>query len=238
MAESGAQAKVRIFAGPSRLANLPIPEIDWAPPARAGDLRAAAQKGFRTLVLADTLFWDAPPSHREILDVIGSGIEVVGCASAGALRAVELESQGMIGAGIVFELYRDGHLTDDAEIACVLDADYRAIAPSLLDVRVILGRLAIAMGDARGPRAAFGAIAELNFLRRYRAALGRIAAVSLDAASWRLFDVWLDEPLCAFKARDLDHVARALVSSERIGPALVEPLPAAQRAWLASGLRL
>ena len=60
-----ARPRIRVFAGPSRPATIGTVETDWAPPASAGELRAAARDGFRTLVLADTLFLDAPPSHRE-----------------------------------------------------------------------------------------------------------------------------------------------------------------------------
>ena len=141
--------------------------------------------------------------------MIEGGVEVIGCASAGALRAVELEAHGMKGAGLVFDLYREGHVSDDAEIACVLGADYRAIAPPLLELRMIFGRLAIEVEDDRALRTAFGAIASVNFFRRDRAALRRIAEELLDDAVVRLFDEYLDNPIFALKARDLERVTLA-----------------------------
>jgi TfuA protein len=231
----GVHSKIRVLAGPSRPANFVSPQIDWAPPAGAGDLREAEREGFRVLVLADTLFFDAPPSHREILDVIEGGVEVVGCASAGALRAAELESHGMIGAGLVFELYRDGSLADDAEIACVLDATYRAVAPPLLELRFILGRLTVETGDKRALQSAFREIANLYFLRRDRASLLRIAAERLNAATCLLFEQYLDDPIHKLKARDLERVAMAVANSKEISLG-VEPLPPDQRNWLACGL--
>ena len=45
------------------------------------------------------------------------GIHVFGSASIGALRAAELLPFGMEGVGAVFELYRDGILEDDDEVA-------------------------------------------------------------------------------------------------------------------------
>ena len=45
------------------------------------------------------------------------GIHVFGSASIGALRAAELLPFGMEGVGAVFDLYRDGILVDDDEVA-------------------------------------------------------------------------------------------------------------------------
>jgi hypothetical protein len=234
---SSAQSRIRVFAGPSRPATLAGPKIDWAPPASAGDLRAAAREGFRILVLADTLFLDAPPSHREILDVIEVGIQVIGCASAGALRAVELRAHGMTGAGLVFDLYRDGSLAEDAEIACMLDADYRAVAPPLLELRMIFGRLTLETGEDRALRSAFGEIADLYFLRRDRVALRRIAAEWLDSATSLLLEKCLDDPVHGLKARDLEHVTMAVAQPEAVSLE-ANPLPPDQRMWLARGLSL
>jgi hypothetical protein len=233
----GADATIRVFAGPSRPTPLEIPNINWAPPASAGDLRASAHEGFRTLVLADTLFLDAPPSHREILEVIDDGVEVVGCASAGALRAVELEAYGMTGAGVVFHLYRDGSLAEDVEIGCMLDADYRAVAPPLLELRMIFGRLTMRMGDHRLLRTTFQEIADLYFLRRDRAAVRRIVAKRLNGVACRCFEDYLNDPVFAIKARDLEHVARAVASSGKASLS-ADPLTKEQRTWLARGLKL
>ena len=83
------------FLGPS----LPAREakgFHLLPPARQGDIWRALGLRPRAIALIDGLF-EAQPSvwHREILDALDAGIPVVGGASMGALRAVELEAFGM-----------------------------------------------------------------------------------------------------------------------------------------------
>jgi len=74
-----------IFAGPSRSPDLILGTAQVFPPARAGDLSDAVDSGFGHIVLSDTLFLDAPPNHREIMEVMRRGATMYGCSSAGAL---------------------------------------------------------------------------------------------------------------------------------------------------------
>jgi hypothetical protein len=230
------QLKVRVFTGPSRPATL-VPEIDWVPPASAGELRAATEEGVRRMILADTLFLDAAPSHREILDVIKSGVEIIGCASAGALRAVELAGHGMKGAGLVFALYRDGLINEDAEIACILDTDYRALAPSLLELRMIFGRLCSETAEERAVQCAFRDIAQIYFMRRDCDTLKRIAAKYLSMATSDRLDSYIGHQDHRLKARDIARVAKTVADCAKLDGNL-ETLPPDQEAWLARGLSL
>src|SRR5262249_38218406 len=89
-----------VFAGPS----LPRREIlrlfpaDLRPPAARGDVWRAMLDSPRVIVLIDGVFESQPSVwHREILEALAAGITVFGASSMGALRAVELASDGMIG---------------------------------------------------------------------------------------------------------------------------------------------
>jgi ribosomal protein S12 methylthiotransferase accessory factor len=72
-------------------------------------------------VLIDGLLvYDYAPSPQEIGAVLRGGIAVVGAASLGALRAVELWPMRMRGVGWVFEQYREGRIDADDEVVTPL----------------------------------------------------------------------------------------------------------------------
>ena len=105
------------FLGPS----LPAREakgFHLLPPARQGDVWRAIALRPRAIALIDGVFESQPSVwHQEILDALDAGIPVVGGASMGALRAAELHTLGMAGAGRIFRWYRDGTVIDDSEVA-------------------------------------------------------------------------------------------------------------------------
>jgi len=149
-----------IFAGPSLppSAQPAVAGVEWRPPARQGDLYRAALERPDVIGLIDGYF-DAVPSvwHKEILWALSRGIRVYGAASLGALRAAEMAAFGMIGVGRVFEMYRDGILTDDDEVAVVHAPealDYRHLSMAMIDVRAMLegARVAGALSDEEAGR--------------------------------------------------------------------------------------
>jgi hypothetical protein len=88
------------------------------PPARQGDVWRAIALRPRAIALIDGVFESQPSVwHQEILDALDAGIPVIGGASMGALRAAELHTLGMAGAGRIFRWYRDGTVIDDSEVA-------------------------------------------------------------------------------------------------------------------------
>ena len=105
------------FLGPS----LPAREakgFHLLPPARQGDVWRAIMLRPRAIALIDGVFESQPSVwHQEILDALDAGIPVIGGASMGALRAAELHTLGMAGAGRIFRWYRDGTVIDDSEVA-------------------------------------------------------------------------------------------------------------------------
>jgi len=143
--------RVIVFAGPS-LPRRPDPGwqkllagCDLRPPARRGDVLSAMADGPDTLVLLDGYYYTVPAvTHKELLYALDSGVRVIGAASLGALRAVELAPFGMIGAGRVFEAYRDGALDGDDEVALLhapAEHGYRPLTVALVEVRFALERL-------------------------------------------------------------------------------------------------
>ncbi len=110
------------------------------PPAKRGDISAAAAGGARIITLIDGVFFqDDAVGHREILDAIREGIHVIGASSMGALRAAELEVLGMEGVGEIFSLYRDGVLISDDEVALIYDPEtYVPLSEPLINIRCTL----------------------------------------------------------------------------------------------------
>ncbi|MGW4682074.1 TfuA-like protein [Micromonospora taraxaci] len=192
-----------VFIGPS----LPIDEVGRLlpdavvlPPVAHGDLlRLDVVAGDRVLVI-DGFFLQHPPvRHREILDLLDSGVTVAGAASMGALRAAELWPFGMRGVGEVFQLYRDGVVTGDDEVAVVhgpAEEGHRTLSEPLVNIRVQLRR-AVAAGVLDDAEAALllDAARELPFRRRSYRALERTAPPELAAlvdrfVAWHRQDPW------------------------------------------------
>jgi hypothetical protein len=111
---------VFIFTGPTISAAEASTELKavYLPPAAEGDVYRVALHRPQVIGIIDGYFQSVPTvRHKEILWAMNCGIHVFGSASMGALRAAELLPFGMEGVGAVFELYRDGILEDDDEVA-------------------------------------------------------------------------------------------------------------------------
>ena len=101
-----------------------ILDADYRPPVKRDDIRKLIKSYPDIIGIIDGVFFDsAAVAHREIIEALNSGIIVVGGASMGALRASELDSYGMIGVGKIYEMYKNGILESDDEVAVTFDAD-------------------------------------------------------------------------------------------------------------------
>lgn len=140
-----------VFLGPSLdLATARgILPADFRPPAQLGSVLAACRDGARRIGLVDGYYESVPAVwHKEIHYALASGVQVLGAASMGALRAAEMQPLGMIGVGQVFAWYRDGVITDDDEVSLMhgsADAGYPASSVPLVDIRTTL-ELALRQG--------------------------------------------------------------------------------------------
>lgn len=120
------RAGLVLFAGPS-IAGLPLPpELELRPPAVCGDLAALLADPPAAVGLVDGLFGVAPSVwHKEILALLACGVRVLGAASLGAVRAVELAESGMEGVGAIYAAYRSGAIVrDDAVMLLHAPAEY------------------------------------------------------------------------------------------------------------------
>lgn len=106
---------------------------------------AALADGASTLVLLDGYYYTVPSvTHKELLYALDAGARVLGAASLGALRAVELAPFGMLGVGRVFEAFENGTLDGDDEVALLhapAENGYRPLTLALVEVRFALERL-------------------------------------------------------------------------------------------------
>lgn len=147
-------AEVIAFAGPCLppdVAKSPawrrlLDGVEIRPPARRGDVLAALAADPHTILLLDGYYYSVPAvTHKELLYALEAGVRVIGAASMGALRAVELAPWGMIGVGRVYRAFARGEIEGDDEVAVLhLPAQwgYRATTLALVEVRIALARLA------------------------------------------------------------------------------------------------
>jgi len=134
-----------VFAGPSlRASDRLRPDVEWRPPATAGDVLGTLDQARVAICLIDGLFDAcAAPWHKELLLVMARGTRVFGAASMGAMRAAELHRHGMTGIGTIFQAYRDGLLSGDDEVALVHATERLGWAPltvPMVEVRATLWR--------------------------------------------------------------------------------------------------
>jgi ribosomal protein S12 methylthiotransferase accessory factor len=130
-----------VFLGPS----LPLDEArsildaDFRPPCRRGDLEGLASGSIVGLI--DGVFHQTEAiSPREIVDALRCGVRIFGGSSIGALRAAEVPD--VHGVGRVYEMYRDGVIDSDDEVAVAFDPEtLLPVTVPLVNVRFALDRL-------------------------------------------------------------------------------------------------
>lgn len=111
-----------------------------------GDIYRLLGTGVRRIVIIDGRFHGpAAIWPREIVEALDNGIEVIGAASMGALRAAELYPLGMKGHGTVFAWYRDGVIDGDDEVALLHGdetVDFQPLSEPLVNLRYNLQQAA------------------------------------------------------------------------------------------------
>jgi len=117
-----------------------ILDADYRPPVKRGDIRKLMNNPPGIIGIIDGVFFDsAAVAHREIIEAIRNGITVVGGGSMGALRASELDSYGMMGVGKIYEMYRNGVLESDDEVAVTFDPEtMESLSVPLVNIRATL----------------------------------------------------------------------------------------------------
>jgi TfuA protein len=131
-----------VYLGPtlSREEATKILDADYRDPAKKGDFlmlsRDTDEKKYVGFV--DGVFLhDYPPSPIEVYHLATrKNIELIGAASLGALRAVELEKFGMKGIGKIFQLYKNGIINADDEVAVTFVRENNILqSEAMIDIR-------------------------------------------------------------------------------------------------------
>jgi TfuA protein len=125
-----------IFAGPSLTRDRirAITDFRVEDPIRRGDLKRLSD--YDRFVILDGEFGQSlSVSPKEILEVIDSGRTVIGASSMGALRASELDRDGMIGIGWVYRRFAQSRIRRDDEVALVFSPfDYSPVTVPMVSV--------------------------------------------------------------------------------------------------------
>ena len=129
-----------VFLGPTLPVGEARAELDavYLPPASAGDVYRLWRSRPRAIGIIDGGAGVPAVWHKEIMWVMERGVHVFGSAAMGALRAAELASFGMRGAGWVYEAFRDGTLDRDDEVAvrhAAAEDGYQPLSEAMVNIR-------------------------------------------------------------------------------------------------------
>lgn len=110
-------------------------DVYVVPPIKRGDLKK--YKDGNIIAIIDGIFGGMLAiSPQEIRESLELGNVILGSSSMGALRAAELEKDGMIGIGKIFQAYKSGNVDSDAEVAMIFSAkDYMPLSEPLIHIR-------------------------------------------------------------------------------------------------------
>ena len=134
-----------VFIGPSlpfEEAKQILPDAEYLPPAKRGDLTEAVRAGAKIIVLIYGVFFqDRAVGHREIRSALRAGVAVYGSSSMGALRASEMDTLGMVGVGSIYRWYRDGIIIADDEVGLVYDPEtHVALSEPMVNIRATFAK--------------------------------------------------------------------------------------------------
>ena len=186
---------VHIFVGPTLVGqdvlNI-LPNAVLHPPVAHGDLLSLKLVPGDIVVIVDGFYHQqGSVRHKEILALLADGVLVIGCASIGALRAAELAEYGMVGNGAVFEMYRDGVIEADEEVAVAHTPgpEYRSLTvPSVVIRRTVAAAVRSGVVDEAQAAALVDVALSVHYTERSWQAVWRAveATDSLAAAGVRL----------------------------------------------------
>ncbi len=216
---------VCIFTGPTISPADAATELDalYFPPAAEGDVYRATLRRPQVIGIIDGYFQDVPSVRlKEILWAMSRGIHVFGSASMGALRATELAAFGMEGVGKVFELFRDGILEDDDEVAVAhgpAELGFPSLSEAMVNIRQTLRKAETEEVITAKVGTALEQIAKQLFYpeRNYSALLHRAAEMGLPQPQLERLRGWL--PQGRVNQKREDAVAMLRLISRRLAGA-------------------
>jgi hypothetical protein len=183
---------------------------DYQPPIRRGDLAKLPSETQIVGIIDGVFHQSLAVSPKEVIALLDRGTRVYGASSIGALRAAEMHQQGMIGVGAIFQMYRDGEIDADDEVAVAYDpGSGRAVSEPLVNIRFVL-KIAVEQGiigrDAEA--AIISKLKEVYYpLRSYQLAAGMDPALAAFLR-WGRHDQKRDDAVLLLQtiARDLASV--------------------------------
>jgi hypothetical protein len=214
-----------------------LPGARTHPPVQHGDILRLAVSSGDTVIIIDGIFHAAAAvRHKEILDLLARGVDVVGAGSMGALRAAELYPYGMTGVGAIFTAYRDGITDADDEVAVTHTEDGRQLSEALADIRALVAA-AVADGilDQQEAARVIGHARSIPYPERTWPAFRKAADLGIDALLERL-DTWRATRGPAEGAKHADAVAALRLVAEGRPPAALHGWVSEQ--WSTHFLRL
>lgn len=199
--------RITVFLGPSldRKTAEGILAATYLPPAKRGDLLAAIDNGSTIICLIDGVFHqESAVAHREILHALKKGIQVIGSSSMGALRAAEMDTFGMVGIGEIYQMYKNGELESDDEVALIFDpVTFTALSEPLINIRCTLKR-AKEKGiiNQSAHDTLLKAARSIFYPQRTYTRIFSVAGDLLDATTRKEFLSWLNIGQCDQKRDD------------------------------------
>jgi hypothetical protein len=114
-------------------------EVIYKRPIQRGDLGPGLKERPDIIAIIDGVFHQSSAvGHKEILNVMKSGVKVYGASSMGALRASELDTLGMVGVGYVYTQYATGEVDSDDDVAVMLDSEtYEVLYVPLISMKYV-----------------------------------------------------------------------------------------------------
>jgi len=203
-----------IFLGPTlpvARAHAALPEASYRPPIRRGDLIRALNERPAIVGIIDGQFLQSlAVSPLEIFAALRAGTTVLGAASMGALRAVEMAPFGMIGVGTIFRWFRDGRLVAEDELAVAYDpATGAALSDALVNMRHALSRAVAENVIRRSTRRVLIGLAKSRYFpeRTYHSTISLAESLVPHAELARL-RLWLRHHSPDLKAEDALRLLR------------------------------
>ena len=211
-----------VFLGPTlsaERARALLPGCEVRPPAGQGDVLRALGRGATRIGIVDGWFDQVPAVwHKEILYALERGACVLGASSMGALRAAELHAFGMIGVGRIFELFRDGVLEDDDEVAVAhgpADSGYQPLSEAMVNLRDRLDA-AVAAG-LLDPASAAQVVARLKPLPYPVRSFEAAAAFARELGRGRSgLEDFLAAPHASLKQRDAEALLARMAAEPQL----------------------
>jgi TfuA protein len=203
-----------VFLGPSlsvTKARAVLPDACYVPPIRRGDLIAALKERPAIVGIVDGQFRQTlAVSPREIFAALEAGVTVLGAASMGALRAVEMSRYGMIGVGTIFRWFRDARLVAEDELAVAYDPETgSALSDALVNMRDAYSRAAAEKVIGRDTRRVLVRLARSLYFpdRTYHATM-RLAEREVPRDELDRLRLWLQRGVPDLKGEDALRLLR------------------------------